>query len=366
MGSFVNFVVTRKLLAAGVSAGLIVGGAAAVSSAAGPTTATVTRVVDGDTIDVFYGGTEHRIRLLNVDTPETVDPNQPVQCLGPEATDFLEDRLPAGSVVTLQHDRTKYDPYDRELAGVYLDDQLVNAEIARAGLGVAVVYGDNDRFYGDVLTAQQEAEAAQKGLHSPDVECTLPAQVAAFTEEATQAEQGLDSTSIEALDSHAAALAAAAAVGASLQEALDGDRTVFPLLALTDGRLASLRGDVRNGLTRIDAERQLTKDARAAEVQRLEDEREAAEEAARLRAAQEAERKAAQEAERKAAQAAERRAAQRRTSSGSGSTGGSTSSGAGRYDGYTGCRAYGSGGTSIDEKGRRYTKINCTTKRPIG
>lgn len=353
MGLVANFVVGHKLIAAGVSAGLVVGGVAVVGAAAGPAKATVTGVVDGDTIDVSYGGAEHRIRLLNVDTPETVDPSEPVQCLGSEATGFLQDLLPTGSVVTLKYDQTRYDRYDRELAGVYLEGQFVNAEIARAGLGVAVVYGDNDRFYDDVLTAQKEAEHRQRGLHSTHIECTLPAQVAAFKEEAAQAQQGADGTDLDALKGHAAVLAATAALGESLQEALDGDRTAFPLRALTDGQLASLRSDLRNGMKWIDAEAKLTKEARANEVQRLEAERQALEEAARLRAAKEA----------------ERRAAQRKASSGSSSSSGSsgsTSSGGGRYDGYTGCRAYGSGGTSFDEKGRRYTKINCTTKRPIG
>ena len=352
-GSIASWVLAHKILAVGATAGLVVGGVAVVA-AAGPPTATVTKVVDGDTIDVSYGGSEHRVRLLNVDTPETVDPNEPVECLGPEASNFLQELLPIGSVVELQYDQTRYDGYDRELAGVFLDGRFVNAEIARAGLGVAVVYGDNDRFYDEVRAAQQEAEAVQRGLHSADIECTLPAQVAAFKEQASQADGGLDGTSLDDLDSHAAALAAAAAIGASLQEALEGDRTVFPLLALSDGRLASLRSDVRNGMKRLAAETNRTEGARADEVQRLEDERKKAEEAAQLRAAQEA----------------ERRAAQRRSSSGSSSSSsgssGSTSSGSGGYEGYTGCRAYGSGGTSIDEQGRRYSKINCTTKRPIG
>lgn len=349
---FASWVFAHKLLAVGATAGLVIGGVAVVGAAAGPATATVTRVVDGDTIVVSYGGSDHRVRLLNIDTPETVDPNEPVECLGPEASDFLKDLLPTGSVVKLQYDQTKYDGYDRELAGVFFDDRFVNAEIARAGFGVAVVYGDNDRFYDDVLAAQQEAEKSQKGLHSSDIECTLPAQVAAFDAQAAQTEDGAEGTNIADLDRHAASLVAAAAAGAALQEALDGDRTAFPLLALTDDRLESLRSDVREGVNLIAAETELTEEARAAEVKRLEDERKKAEEAAQLRATREA----------------ERSAAQRQASSGSGSSGsgGSTSGGSSGYDGYTGCRAYGSGGTSIDEKGRRYTKINCTSKRPIG
>src|SRR5699024_4494525 len=54
----------------------------------------VVRVIDGDTLVALVGGEETTIRLLNVDTPETKDPDEPVQCLGPEATEFLTERLP--------------------------------------------------------------------------------------------------------------------------------------------------------------------------------------------------------------------------------------------------------------------------------
>ena len=64
--------------------------------------ATVTRVVDGDTIEVEMSGRTKPIRLLSIDTPETKDPNQPVQCLGPEATAFLARLLPTGTSVRLE------------------------------------------------------------------------------------------------------------------------------------------------------------------------------------------------------------------------------------------------------------------------
>ena len=100
----------------------------------------VQRVVDGDTVDVSVGGTTTRIRLLNVDTPETVDPNEPVQCLGPEATEFLKSVLPAGTAVRLEYNEERTDRYDRTLAAVFTPDgKLVNAEIARQGLGAPLV-----------------------------------------------------------------------------------------------------------------------------------------------------------------------------------------------------------------------------------
>ena len=55
--------------------------------------AQVTRVVDGDTVEVRFGGREEDVRLIGVDTPETVKPGTPVQCFGPQASDFSHRQL---------------------------------------------------------------------------------------------------------------------------------------------------------------------------------------------------------------------------------------------------------------------------------
>ncbi|MBP7928049.1 thermonuclease family protein, partial [Patescibacteria group bacterium] len=56
----------------------------------------VTKVIDGDTVDVLIDGKSERIRLIGLDTPETLDPRKPVQCFGTEATnrsrEILTDR----------------------------------------------------------------------------------------------------------------------------------------------------------------------------------------------------------------------------------------------------------------------------------
>ncbi|MGB5953618.1 MAG: thermonuclease family protein [Ornithinimicrobium sp.] len=135
-------------------------------------TVIVERVVDGDTIDVLRDGEAIRVRLLNIDTPESVDPNRPQECLGEEASAYLSQLLPAGSEVELQYDEERFDPYDRELAAVFLDDVLVNAEIARAGYGEPLLIEPNDRFYADVQAAWDHADAAQVGLFSPQAPCT--------------------------------------------------------------------------------------------------------------------------------------------------------------------------------------------------
>ena len=153
--------------------GLLVSGSVATSvTVAGVTNAqesdraVVERVVDGDTVDVKLEGTSTRIRLLNIDTPETVDPEKPVECLGPEATEFLTAQLPPGTAVTVEYDEERLDGRGRTLAGVFTaGGTLVNAEVARQGLAAVDVVGGNDRFYPEVERARDEAVAAGRGRY---------------------------------------------------------------------------------------------------------------------------------------------------------------------------------------------------------
>ena len=94
----------------------------------------VERVVDGDTIIVRGVG---RIRLIGVDTPETVDPRRPVEFFGREASAFTK-RMLEGQLVRLEYDWQRTDRYGRTLAYVrLLDGTLINAEISRQGFGHA-------------------------------------------------------------------------------------------------------------------------------------------------------------------------------------------------------------------------------------
>ncbi|GAA4118378.1 hypothetical protein GCM10022249_23110 [Enteractinococcus coprophilus] len=136
--------------------------------------ATVLRVIDGDTLDVELDGEPTRIRLLNIDTPETKHPHEAVQCLGPEATEFLQELLPAGTRIDLEYDVERKDRYDRTLAGVFYNDTLVNAQIAARGLGVAVTYEPNHKFYDEVKAAERQARNKASGLFDPTTQCTPP------------------------------------------------------------------------------------------------------------------------------------------------------------------------------------------------
>jgi len=204
------------VLAASVMTGVLAGCDAA--------RATVSRVVDGDTVDVVLEGREQRIRLLNIDTPETVDPNEDVQCLGPEAAAHLASLLPAGTEVEVLADEQTTDRYDRMLAGIRLDDsRLVNAEMARAGLALPMRVGANDRFLPEVEQAHAEAVAAGRGLHDPEIDCTVPGQVAAVEAAAAGLSDPAASSTAGQADTAAAGAAAVAATALALQSALTSD-----------------------------------------------------------------------------------------------------------------------------------------------
>ncbi|MFH1947451.1 MAG: thermonuclease family protein [Candidatus Magasanikbacteria bacterium] len=85
----------------------------------------VTKIVDGDTIDVNIDGKTERIRLIGIDTPETVDYNKPIECFGPEATAKAKELL-LNQKVRLEADPTQdnRDAYDRLLRYIYRDDGL--------------------------------------------------------------------------------------------------------------------------------------------------------------------------------------------------------------------------------------------------
>jgi micrococcal nuclease len=117
---------------------------AAIEAGGGRVAALVTRVVDGDTVEVSIGGRSEEVRYIGVDTPETVDPDEPVQCFGPQSSAF-NHRLVEDRRVELDFDAERRDKYGRLLAYVYLPDgRLVEAMLARRGLARTLTIAPND------------------------------------------------------------------------------------------------------------------------------------------------------------------------------------------------------------------------------
>jgi micrococcal nuclease len=135
----------------------------------GPTSPTVEAqvicIVDGDTIVVAFGGTDHKLRYIGMDTPETVDPNSPVQWMGSQAT-AANTALVAGKTVYLEKDVSEVDRFDRLLRYVWLANgaawTLVNLELVKQGVASAISYPPDVKY--DALYAEAELVAKQSAL----------------------------------------------------------------------------------------------------------------------------------------------------------------------------------------------------------
>jgi micrococcal nuclease len=129
---------------------------------AGPAavSARVARVVDGDTIEIELDGGRDDLRLIGIDTPETVKPGTPVQCYGPRASAFTHGLL-EGRAVRVVFGVERRDAYGRLLGYVRLGDRMVNAMLVRRGLARTLTIPPNDRFA--PLLRRLELEAARVG-----------------------------------------------------------------------------------------------------------------------------------------------------------------------------------------------------------
>ena len=134
---------------------------------------TVTRVVDGDTIHVRVAGENRIVRLIGVDTPETVHPRRPAEFYGKEASDFAGRTL-LNKTVWLEYDVAPKDRYNRHLAYVWLakpetgEDairrNMFNARLLLEGYGRVMTIQPNSKHSNLFAKFQQEARSGRKGL----------------------------------------------------------------------------------------------------------------------------------------------------------------------------------------------------------
>lgn len=135
----------------------------------------VTRVIDGDTVDAMIAGVKTRIRLLGIDTPETVHPSKPIEKFGKEASDFSRNSL-EWKTVWITYDHEPIDHYGRRLAyiwqckGLFSESSctLFNAQVVSLGYG-RMERRFQFRFYDDFIGFEKEAKDAKKWIWSdPD------------------------------------------------------------------------------------------------------------------------------------------------------------------------------------------------------
>lgn len=143
--------------------------AATISSAPGMA-ARVTRVVDGDTLKAQVAGRIETVRVIGLDTPESVKPGTPIECFALRATAEAKRRLPVGAAILLEPDPTQAtrDRYGRLLAHVWLADGTLYAErMISGGFGIHYVYGGVPSIHADRLAAAEDAaRTALRGLWS--------------------------------------------------------------------------------------------------------------------------------------------------------------------------------------------------------
>ena len=128
--------------------------------------AQVVRVIDGDTIVVSIGGSDEPIRLIGINTPETVDPRRPEECYGAEASARTKSLLPRGTAVRVERDAELRDRYDRLLAYVRRssDDLFVNLSLVQDGFARSYPFAPNTAHQSEFSVAERAARSASAGL----------------------------------------------------------------------------------------------------------------------------------------------------------------------------------------------------------
>lgn len=142
-------------------------------SAALPAEDAILEVIDGDTIQVLYQGRKETVRLIGVNTPETVDPRKPVECFGKQASAFTKAKAEGSARFTLKQDMTQdeRDRYGRLLAYVFLDGDAMslNEQIIREGYGYEYTYKVPYEYQAVFKEAEMEASREKRGLWADGV-----------------------------------------------------------------------------------------------------------------------------------------------------------------------------------------------------
>ena len=129
----------------------------------------VTKVTDGDTIHVNLEGEDTVVRLIGINTPETVDPRRPVECFGKEASARMKD-LASNENVRLEYDDSQslHDTYGRLLAYVYLEDgEMLNRKMIADGYAYEYTYMTPYKYQKEFRELQNLARTSERGLWSP-------------------------------------------------------------------------------------------------------------------------------------------------------------------------------------------------------
>ena len=131
----------------------------------------VVKVIDGDTVAIEINGKKEAIRLIGINTPETVDPRKPVECFGIEASNKAKEIL-TGKSVKLETDSIvgERDKYGRLLRYIFLEDGTnFNKMMISEGYAYEYTYNSPYKYQDEFKQAEKEVRENKKGLWADDV-----------------------------------------------------------------------------------------------------------------------------------------------------------------------------------------------------
>lgn len=137
-----------------------------IASAGSASNAKVVSVIDGDTITATVARKTEIVRLIGIDTPETVHPTKPQECFGQQASAFTKSLLPPETEIRLVLDTEKKDRFGRLLAYVHRasDNKFVNLELVRHGYAKPLEIAPNDFYSDEFASSARQARASSAGL----------------------------------------------------------------------------------------------------------------------------------------------------------------------------------------------------------
>lgn len=122
------------------------------------------KCVDGDTSVLSIDGKVKKVRFLAVDTPETKHPTKGEEPFGKEASNYTCSSLKKANEITLEYEKDKTDKYDRVLAWVFVDGDLLQGELIKKGYAkVAYLYGDY-KYTDELKKLESSAKKEKVGI----------------------------------------------------------------------------------------------------------------------------------------------------------------------------------------------------------
>lgn len=122
--------------------------------------------VDGDTAKFKIEDIETTVRFLSIDTPESVHPTKDVEPYGIEASNRVKQLLDDASVIRLEYEDVVLDYYDRTLAWIFIDDQLLQEILVEEGLAIVAYEDDSYKYTKRLYKAQERAKKSMLNIWS--------------------------------------------------------------------------------------------------------------------------------------------------------------------------------------------------------